>query len=89
MLFFILLIVVFVILIFFKMSKKKQEKKIFEKYSCEEGNFVVKGRKDQFKVIKNGNIEFMVKDGQIVASRDLRIGRDYVYYGGTIDGITK
>ena len=38
---------------------------------------------------KNGNIEFGVKDGQIVASRDLRIGKDFVYYGGTVDGITK
>ena len=89
MIFLIVLVLAVVIFVFYKKLKKSRQNKVFEQYSCEEGHFIVKGRRDNFKVRKNGNIEFGVKDGQIVASRDLRISRDFVYYGGTADGMAK
>lgn len=88
----ILLIIIAIVIAFFiiyRTSKKQKEKKVYEQFSCVEGDFIIKGRKDNFLVKKNGNLEFLVKDGQIVASRDLRIGKDFVYYGGTADGISK
>lgn len=89
MIYLIILVVAIFLYVFIKKLQKSKEKKVYEHYSCEEGNFIVKGRKNNFVVRKNGNIEFVVKDGQIVASRDLRISRDFVYYGGTADGMAK
>lgn len=89
MIFLLVLVLAVIIFVFYKKLKKSRQNKVFEQYSCEEGIFIVKGRSDNFKVKKNGNIEFVVKDGQIVASRDLRIGKNFVYYGGTVDGIAK
>ena len=88
MIYLIILVVAIFLYVFIKKLQKSKEKKVYEHYSCEEGNFM-KGRKNNFVVRKNGNIEFVVKDGQIVASRDLRISRDFVYYGGTADGMAK
>ena len=89
MIFLLVLVLAVIIFVFYTKLKKSRQNKVFEHYSCEEGIFIVKGRRDNFKVKKNGNIEFVVKDGQIVASRDLRIGKNFVYYGGTVDGIAK
>lgn len=85
----LILITAVVIFVFYRKLKKKYRKKVFEQYSCIEGNFVIKGKKDNFLIKKNGNIEFMVKNGKIVASRDLRVDKNFVYYGGVADGISK
>jgi len=70
----------------YRKKRGRKEKKVFQQYSSKEGDFVISGRKDNFRIKKDANIEFLVKDGQIVASRDLRVGKDFVYYGGTADG---
>jgi len=61
-------------------TRTKGREKIYSQYQSDEGNFEVVGYKDEFTVKKNGNIEFLVKNGQIIASRDLRIGKEFVYY---------
>lgn len=86
--FIIAVILVLVLVIFFYFSKVKQKptdtakpkEQINVRYKSIEGDFRVIGYKDEFIVTKNENIEFLVKNGQIIASRDLRIGQEFVYY---------
>lgn len=88
---FIIILIAFsiliVILMIYKSVKHKGPKRIYQKYSCGEGEFLVKGKKDDFTINKNYNIEFLVKNGRIIASRDLRINKDFVYYGGGENGV--
>ena len=60
----------------------KHREQINEFYKSVEGEFKVAGYKDEFTVTKDENIEFLVVNGQIVASRDKRVGEKFVYYGG-------
>lgn len=87
----IILLWILVLIAIFVVFKRKKIgiKRISQKYSCEEGDFVIKGKKDRFIISKNKDIEFLVKKGQIVASRDLRVSKDFVYYGGINDGLNK
>ena len=39
-------------------------------------------KKDNFKITKDNQFEFLVKDGQIVATKDLKGSDEFVYYGG-------
>lgn len=50
-------------------------------YKSKEGEFDILGVKNEFVVMKNKKIEFLVKDGQIIACRDLRVGNEFIYYG--------
>jgi hypothetical protein len=64
-------------------NKLEKREKVLAKYIVSDREwFDVFGYKDDFIIRKNGNIEFLIKDGIIVASRDLRVTRNFVYYGG-------
>nr|WP_288713254.1 hypothetical protein [uncultured Intestinibacter sp.] len=71
--------------IYFIKNKKTRKQKaidVSQKYKCYEGDFVVVGKKDNFKITKDNQFEFLVKDGQIVATKDLKVSDEFVYYGG-------
>ena len=74
---------------FIKNKKPRKEKPIdvSQEYKCNEGDFIVVGKKDNFKITKDNQFEFLVKDGQIVATKDLKVSNEFVYYGGKQDGI--
>ncbi len=84
----ITIIAVFVIIcsgIYFIKNKKNTNEKqidVSQKYKCYEGDFVIVGKKDNFKITKDNQFEFLVKDGQIVATKDLKASDEFVYYGG-------
>jgi len=63
-------------------SRKAGSSEIDMVCRSEAGSFTVKGNRRYFTVRKNGNFEFLVRDGQIVAVRDLRRSSEYVFYGG-------
>lgn len=52
MIFLLVLVLAVIIFVFYKKLKKSRQNKVFEQYSCEEGIFIVKGRRDNFKVKK-------------------------------------
>ena len=84
----ITIIAVFVIIcsgIYFIKNKKNTNEKqidVSQKYKCYEGDFVIVCKKDNFKITKDNQFEFLVKDGQIVATKDLKASDEFVYYGG-------
>lgn len=92
---FIILLLFILLFIFFKKQKIKTSaaesefKKrinVSQQYHCDEGTFQISGYKDNFIINKNSDIEFLIKDGQIIATRDLRVSNAYVYYGGKSNG---
>lgn len=81
------LIIIFAVVIKYLFSKKKSKISLVElgidcEYKCEHGNFIIKGKKSNFTIKKNGRFEFLVKDGQIIACKDKRKTPEFVYYGG-------
>lgn len=82
----VIFVFLLVVSIYFSMRKQKlvtlikPREQINEFYKSIEGEFKVIGYKDEFIVTKNENLEFLVINGQIVASRDKRIGKEFVYY---------
>ncbi|MFI3201645.1 MAG: hypothetical protein R3Y54_08995 [Eubacteriales bacterium] len=76
----IILIIVIIILVVRKKNKLKNNPKLKKTYRCEDGKFKVKGKRNNFIVRKNKKIEFLVKDGNIVACRDLRVSRKFILY---------
>jgi hypothetical protein len=86
MLKFVLFIIVGVVIIN-SFNKKKSKISSFDdgincEYKCEHGNFKIKGKKCDFVIKKNGQFEFLVRDGQIIACKDKRKTSEFVYYGG-------
>ena len=69
-----------IIYVFIKNSKKKIKKY----YSCEEGEFDIVKEKEKFIISKNGNFEFIVKNGKIISCKDKRNSENIIYYGGEI-----
>ena len=63
-------------------TETRKRTKIREKYRCQEGEFDIRGHRDDFIISKNKNIDFLVKDGMIVAGRDKRVDKNFVFYGG-------
>lgn len=83
----ILIILIFIlVVVYFRMRKTKTvalikpKEQIKEFYKSAEGEFKIIGYKDEFIVTKDKKLDFLVKNGQIVASRDKRIGKEFVYY---------
>ena len=86
----VVLLVGISIFIFLIVKRKKHDKIhpiISENYSCADGTFEAFGKKNHFTIKKNNKIEYLVKDGQIVACRDITKSPDFVYYGGEKNGI--
>lgn len=66
-----------------KTSASSMDNKIVsKKFQVAEGEFVITGRRNRFRICKNGNIEFLVENGQIVACKDKRVSDDFKFYGG-------
>ena len=63
---------------------KNNKKKIKKHYSCEDGEFDIIGKKEQFIIVKNGDFEFIVKNGKIISCKDKRNSDNIIYYGGEI-----
>ena len=81
---FILLVILLLLsffVLFYLNNKKKENERIDLTYKSKEGEFDILGVKSEFVVMKNKKIEFLVKDGQIIACRDLRVGNEFIYYG--------
>lgn len=53
---------------------------VTQEYQCEDGNFKVKGRMNNFIIKKDDNLEFLVQEGEIVALRDITKGKEFIYY---------
>lgn len=52
----------------------------------DEGRFLVKGKKKNFKIKKDDRFEFTVVNGQIVSVKDKRVSARPVKYGGIENG---
>ncbi len=63
-------------------TKKRIPQNITQVFTIGDDKFEVVGKQDNFIITKNNLIAFIVKDGQIIASRDLRISDKFVYYNG-------
>ena len=50
------------------------------KYSKDSDTFVLKGKKDNFIITKNGKHSFLVKDGMIIAYKPNKIFSKFKYY---------
>ncbi len=81
-------IVLAIVIVYFVLCKtgylnsKSDNGRVSQIYESKEGRFVISGQKNNFVITKNENIAFLVKDGQIVACKDKRVGDDFKYYGG-------
>lgn len=56
------------------------KKKINIRYELKEGTFIIKGSKEKFIIKKDDRFEFLIKNGRIIAFKDLSISNDFVYY---------
>lgn len=56
------------------------KKKINRRYELKEGTFIIKGSKEKFIIKKDDRFEFLIKNGRIIAFKDLSISNDFVYY---------
>ena len=60
---------------------KRLFKKNFNRcYESKEGKFIIKGSKEKFIIKKDDRFEFLIKDGRIIAFKDLSVSNDFVYY---------
>ena len=50
------------------------------KYSKDSDTFVLKGKKDNFIITKNGKHSFLVKDGMIIAYKPTKLFSRFKYY---------
>lgn len=88
---FIIVLVLIIGAIFFIKRKnvsvyKLNNKIVNQTYESLEGKFEINGRRNKFVIRKNHDIEFLVKDGQIIACKDMRISNDFQFYGGEKNG---
>lgn len=65
----------------------EHRRKLFRKsLSCDEGEFLVRGKKEKFTIKKDGRFEFSVVDGQIVSVTDKQASVQPVRYGRIENG---
>ena len=60
--------------------KRLFKRKFNKRYDLKNGKFIIKGSKEKFIIKKDNRFEFLVKNGRIIAFRDLNISKDFVYY---------
>ena len=60
--------------------KRLFKNKFNRRYELKEGKFIIKGSKEKFIIKKDDRFEFLIKDGRIIAFKDLTISNDFVYY---------
>lgn len=60
--------------------KRLFKNKFNRHYELKEGKFIIKGNKEKFIIKKDDRFEFLIKDGRIIAFKDLTISNDFVYY---------
>lgn len=78
-----LTIISIVIIIYtIKAFKKSKVDNIKEMYHCNEGSFIATGKRDKFIIKKGKYFSFLVVDGTIVACKDSRESKNFVFYGG-------
>lgn len=77
----VLCIVIFIVWIKRKKNNNRNHKRVNvhvnQQYHSKEGNFVVKGTKNKFKIQKDNGLIFTVVDGQIVSITDKKDRHTY------------
>ncbi len=63
-----------------KLYKSFFKEKFNKNYDLDEDKFIIKGSKDNFIIRKNDRFEFLVKNGRIIAFKDLEKSNNYIYY---------
>ena len=64
-------------------------KNVTQVFEIGNDKFEIIGKQDNFTITKNGIIEFLVENGQIIAVKDIRISDEFIYYNtrkGNTDG---
>lgn len=80
---YVAIILILLFLLGFILYKKTR---IDLKYYCENGQFHIKGRKNNFKIHKNDRFVFHVVNGQVVSFIDKSITENPITYGGDMNG---
>lgn len=62
--------------------RDKKEGLSLTEFTCSQGEFEIRGTKDDFVIEKNGRYEFTVKNGQIVSVLDRGYSSEPYQYGG-------
>ncbi len=73
-------IVIFFIIIFYILFLKKKDEVIRWEYDGNERKLVAKGKREKFKIKVDNRFEFLVEDGVIVACKDKKRFRRFIYY---------
>lgn len=63
-----------------------KQKLFCQAFACDEGDFIVKGRKDKFIIQKDNRFQFLVVDGKIISVKDKLASKRPVRYGGNENG---
>ncbi len=76
----IIIFSVLILLILGLMLIYGKSKLLNKKYRVENNMFHIKGNKDEFIIKKNDKVEFLIKDGEIVAIKNAKVDENFVYY---------
>jgi|GEM_PF-2180580 len=74
------LIIIGTIIYFIVRRKRNSPKNVTQIFDNGNDKFTIIGKQDNFNITKNGEIEFLVKNGKIIACRDLRVSKEFLVY---------
>jgi hypothetical protein len=85
-LFILVFILLALIVVFYILNRRKKVKgkhitrKVKLTFEDNQASFVVEGNTDEFVIKKDNRFEFLVKDGLIVACKDLKRHENFIFY---------
>ena len=73
-------IIIFIVIIFYILFLKKKDEKVKWDYDDNGRKCIVKGNREKFRIKVDNRFEFLVEDGVIVACKDKKRFRRFIYY---------